>query len=340
LLNNIFLFKGKNFTDLDQLNIFSYPTEIISIENKDQISKIIYGHDHGDIIHKYRTHKTNGKKPNNLNFYEIDNPVPQKIDDLNVYTTCINGKVVIGLIFDKDDNPYDYKSIFEETLNELLNNEKVCSFEDEIEIENLLITIFVDIRKFGDENIENFIEDKFPFQEPFIKIFLFGIDDVGKSSLVRKIKTGKFEDNFFVPNKKFNIDYIQSKKLGLLTFWDMPGQSSFRNKWLGGLQDTNLIIFMIDIANQIRFEEAKTEFWKILNNKEFFGLPLLILCNKIDLLDHSKEFNNSDIEKLQNEVVTYFEFDKLEDRKWKIVFTSIKANFNLNSIIDSIYDLI
>ena len=340
MLNNIFLFEDKDFNDLDQLNIYSYPVEIISIENKDQISKIIYGHDHEDIIHKYRAHKINGKNSNNLIFFKIDTPVAQKIDDLNIYTTCINGKVVIGLIFEKDDNPYDYKSIFEDTLNELLNKEKVCSFEDEIEIENLLITIFIDIRKYGDENIENFIEDKFPFQEPIIKIFLFGIDDVGKTSLVRKIKTGKFEENYFVPNKKFNIDYIQSKKLGLLAFWDMPGQRIFRSKWFIGLQDTNLIIFMIDIANQIRFEETKTEFWKILNNKQFFGLPLLILCNKIDLLNHSKEFNNFDIEKLQKEVITYFKFNKLEDRKWKIVFTSIKANFNINSIIDIIYDLI
>ncbi|MFX1394205.1 MAG: ADP-ribosylation factor-like protein, partial [Promethearchaeota archaeon] len=306
MLYNIFLLKNKNFQDLDQLDIYSYPNDIITIDDKDQINKIMYGHDHGDLIHKYKIRKSEIKSSNTKNNYHpylIDTPVPQIINHHNIYTTCINGKIIIGLIFEKKDNPYDYKEIFEELLNELLNIEKNCKFKDEIEIENLLITIFIDIRRYGDEYVERHPEIQFHYQETFIKVFLFGIDDAGKSSLVRKIKTGKFNDNYFLPTKKFNIEYYQEDNRGLLAFWDMPGQRSFRNKWLLGLQDSNIIIFMIDVANQIRFEESKKEFWKIINRYDLFEIPILILVNKIDLLDNPDGDNEEHHNRLKKEII-------------------------------------
>ncbi len=344
MLTNIFLFIGNNLQDLNQLNIYGYPNDIINIDNKDQISQVIYGHDHGDLVLKSKTKSsqfsTLDDHNNNTSLYLIDSPIPQIIDGLNIYTSCINGNVIIGLVFDKDDNPYDYKDIFKELLNELLNIEKSCSFEDEIEIENFLITIFIDIRRFGDEHVERRPQIEYPYQESFIKVFLFGCDDVGKSSLVRRIKTGEFNDNYFMPTKKFNIDYIQAEEKGFLAFWDMPGQRTFRKKWLIGLQDSNIVIYMIDVANQRRFEESKKEFWKIINRYDLVGIPLIILANKIDLLQHSDEISEEQIKKLKSEIIDYFEFDKIENRDWIFLFTSVKTNFNIETALNEIFDLI
>lgn len=335
---------GKQLDDLDQLNIYSYPNDIVTIDNKEQISKIIFGHDHGELIHNYRMRKSNGNKhnKNHKNYYNylIDTPVPQKINALNIYTTCINGKIIIGLIFDDDDNPYDYKEIFEEILNETLNIEKICSFEDEIEIENLLLTFFIDIRRYGDENLECYPEVQFHYQDSFTNVFLFGIDDSGKSALVRKIKTGEFNHNYFIQPKKFYIEYYEGNDKGLLAFWDMPGYRAFRNKWLDGLQNSNIIIFMIDIANQIRFKESKEEFWQIINRNELQGISLLILANKVDLLNHSNETNNNQNRRLEKEVTSYFELDRINNRTWKLLFTSVKTNFNIKTVIDTIFDFI
>lgn len=341
MLNNIFLFIGKQLDDLDQLNVYSYPNDIITIDNTEQISKIIYGHDHGDLIHKYKSngnsHNHNNHNHNNL--YIIDTPVPQKLNDLNIYTTCINGKIIIGLIFDENDNPYDYKEIFEDLLNETLNIEKICSFEDEMEIENLLLTFFIDICRYGDEYLERHPDIQLHFQDSFTKVFLFGIDDTGKSSLVRKIKTGEFNNNFYIQSKKFNIEYYEKDK-GLLAFWDMPGHHSFRDKWLVGIQNSNIIIFMIDIANQIRFKESKEEFWKIINRNELQGIPLLILANKVDLLNHSHENNNAQNKRLKKEIIDYFEFQEIKIRPWKLLFTSVKTNFNIDAVIETIFKFI
>ncbi|GAH75864.1 unnamed protein product, partial [marine sediment metagenome] len=270
--------------------IYSYPEDIDKKDSKDIVLKIIQGHDQEsqevnccDNLKSERV--VNSTQPTSHPFV-IGNPVSQLIGHQNLYTICINGEMLIGLVFEKEDNPYDYREIFVDMSNELLNIEKCCSFKDDIAIENFLITLFIDIKRFGDETLEKVHEVSFHPSGLFTKVFLFGIDEVGKSSFTRRIKTGKFNDNFFTPSKRFNIEYIQRKD-GLLSIWDSPGQNTFRDRWLLGLQDTNIIIYMVDVANQLRFDESKTEFWKIYNENDLQDIPLLILGNKIDLINHN-----------------------------------------------------
>ena len=335
MIHNIFLFKGKK--DLEDLNIYCYPKEIINVNNKLLVNNIIKGHDQGKINDR----KELLSSCKNLNHYKIDKPVALYINDYNIYTSCIDEDIIIGLIFEDDDNPYDYKDIFEELLCESLNNGNRYSFEEEIEIDNLLISMFIDLRRYGDEVVERTPEIEFYYQkEAFFKVFLFGIDEVGKTSFVRRLKTGEFNDNYFTPTRKFNIEYIQAEDKGLLAVWDMPGQELFRSKWLKGLQDSNIIVYMIDIANQRRFKESKKELWKILNNYELNGIPLLILGNKSDIIKYSDENYETQLQNLKEEVIDYFDFEKVENRNWKFIFTSVKTNHNIEKTVQTIFDLI
>jgi small GTP-binding protein len=335
LLHNIFLFKGKK--DLEDLNIYCYPKEIINVNNKLLVNNIIKGHEQEKTNDEYRSLSSCKK----LNQYKIDKPVAQFINDYNIYTSCIDEDIIIGLIFEDEDNPYDYKDIFEELLSELLNNGNGYSFEEEMEIDNLLISMFIDLRRYGDEVVEKLPEIEFYYQrEAFFKVFLFGIDNTGKTSLVRRLKTGEFNDNYFTPTRKFNIEYIEAEDKGLLAVWDMPGQLAFRSKWLKGLQDSNIIVYMIDIANQRRFEESKMEFWKILNKNELDGIPLLILGNKSDLVKSSEENLEIQFQNLKEEVFNYFNFEKVRNRNWKFVLTSVKTNYNIEKTVQTIFDLI
>lgn len=342
MLLNIFLIKGKN---LDELNIYSYPNDIgqINVKEKDLFDKIIYSHDHGSFINDSRKKSLkSNKRKESLTQFHIDEPVPLNIEGLNIYTTCINGKFSLGLIFEKTDNPYDYKDIFLELLHEYLNTESSFSFRDEMEIENLLITLFIGLRKYGDEVVEKKPQIEYHYQKQlFIKVFLFGVQEVGKTSLVRRIKTGKFNDNYFTPTRKFNIEYVKEKD-GLLSIWDMPGQRAFRKKWLLGLQDSNILIFMIDVSNQLQFEESKREFWRILDRYELKEIPLLILGNKIDLINHSdiKTIDETQFHRLEQEIFDFFEFDRISDRMWKFLFTSVKTGYNIDKVLENIFRLI
>ena len=306
--------------------------------NSDFVRKVIFGHDHGVIVENYPSsyNTSNQKKNQELYHFTLDSPVPQVIDGLNVYTSCINSKMIIGLIFDKEDNPFDYKEIFEDLSNEMLNNERCCKFEDEMEIENFLITLFIDIRRYGDEFVEKTSEISFKPIGIFVKVFLFGIDDVGKTSFVRRIKTGEFIDNYFTPTRKFNIEYVQ-KQHGYLAIWDMPGQRAFREKWLKGIQDTNIIIYMIDVANQLRFEESKRELWNFLNKHDSSGIPLIILGNKSDLIKKPEEQENT-LFRTKQEIIDFFEFDRINDRDYFFFFTSVKTNYNMNEVLSTLFN--
>ena len=336
MLSTIFLLVGKSFYDLNDLDIYSYPDDITKKKDADFIHRVIFGHDHNSdpiITTQDSSHSLN------IENYEMDCPVSQIIDDLNVYTICINSKMIIGLILEKDDNPYDYKEIFEELSFDLLNKEKSCSFEDEIEIENFLITLFIDIRRYGDEFVKKTPEISFA-AGIFTKVFLFGIDDVGKSSFVRRLKTGKFNDNYLAPTRKFNIEYIQDEEgKGGLAIWDLPGQRNFREKWLTGIQDSNLIIYMIDIANQLRFEEARREFWNLIKRYDLSEVPIIILGNKVDLIN-IKDKNGDQLHRRMQEIIDFFELDKLDNESWTFLFTSVKTNYNIKEVMETIFDMI
>ncbi|MHA2429890.1 MAG: ADP-ribosylation factor-like protein [Promethearchaeota archaeon] len=314
MLSTIFLLKGKNLLDLNQLDIYSYPEDIVRNNNKDFVETIIIGHDQGIIREGHRndqnTLRNHDINKKNQDHFVISIPIPQKINENNIYTISINSKMIIGLIFDEEDNPYDYKEIFEDLFYDLINNEKCCSFEDELEIENLLITLFIDLRRYGDEILAKYPEVSF---QPV------GI-------------------NFFAPTRKFDIKYVQKEK-EFLAFWDIPGQISFREKWLKGIQDSNILVYMIDVANQLRFEESKQEFWNVINEEVTAEIPLLILGNKIDLINHSKDNNQKQLTRIENEIINYFEFHKLRDREWNFLFTSVKTNYNIESVLNTIFTL-
>ncbi len=343
MLSNIFLLKGKNFDDLNHLDIYSYPIDISGKKHKDFIKKVINGHEAGAILKKNRNQNIAEQNiqiltQNSINF-KMDSPIPQKIEEQNIFTMCINSEIIIGLNFDYEDNPYDYNDIFEDLVNEMLNNEMCCYFEDEIEIENFLITLFIDIRRYGDEILQKSHEIAFQSSDIFTKVFLFGIDDVGKTSLLRRLKTGQFSDNFYAPTKKFNIEYIQEDD-GQLAFWDMPGNLILRKNWLHGIQESNILIYMIDIANQISFKESKEEFWNIANREEVKEIPIIIIANKVDLLNHNHHIDKDQLKRTKKEIMEYFGFNSLENRLWQFIFSSVKTNYNIPKIIDSIFQLI
>jgi len=326
LIQYIFCFIGNDINELDELNIYSYPENFPFLNDKQLIKNFFLG----------QGLETNVQiiKNNNHLKYTISEPKAQVLKGLNIFSMSINQKIHVGLIFEQHDNPFDYREYFLELLNEYLNSESFSPFEEEINIENFLITLFIDLRRYGDEVVEKYPKIELMTKTNTIKLFLFGIDAAGKTSLVRRIKTGEYDDNFFTPTRKFNIEYVQDDNR-LLALWDMPGQQNFRKKWLLGIQDSNIITFMIDAANPNRFEESKQAFWKILNRYELYGVPLIILANKVDLINNmSKDApDEHHLSQLKTRLFETFEFDAIENREWKFLFTSVKTNFNIDTFI-------
>lgn len=161
------------------------------------------------------------------------------------------------------------------------------------------------------------------------KLFVFGLDQAGKTALLFLIRT-----NACAPNTKptlgFDINKLVMKDLEII-IWDAPGQMKFRNDWGKGFTKAQLLLFILDTANKARFTEAKREFDKVLSDPATKELPLIFCFHKADLPDARKYLQKA------REV---FHLDSITDRKVVMFNTSIHNCEEINSIKDAIVNLI
>jgi len=321
MLQNIFFITTKNSSilnadlaqeNLSNIKIISYPKILFKIITEKCISDLIL-----NFKEKISDLKVSSSKTPTL--YS-----PLITEGINIYSCLIYPDAIIGFILDKDDNPYDLRDIFEEQINKYVLPEKNNAFNNNFELETLLISIFIDIRRYYDEILgcSPFIEVK--DHEAILKVFIFGLDEAGKTSYVRRITTGEYDKNYYEPTRQFNIEHFSHNNYNFI-FWDVPGQIRLRTKWLLGMQDSNMLIYMIDAADETRFDESKRELWKILDRYELEGVPILIAANKIDLPFSLK----SDKELIEN-----LNLREITNRTWDIMFLSVADNVNIKKSLD------
>ncbi|MHA1370550.1 MAG: ADP-ribosylation factor-like protein [Promethearchaeota archaeon] len=126
----------------------------------------------------------------------------------------------------------------------------------------------------------------------FQKIFLFGIDNSGKTSLSEALRTGKYEGNYF-PTTTWDIKalFLEHFKESIeFSIWDAPGQVCYRDTWCDGYTGASLMIFVLDTAAKNRFEEAKEALENVLKDERTDGIPLVFLFHKIDLEDARQNY--------------------------------------------------
>ena len=120
-----------------------------------------------------------------------------------------------------------------------------------------------------------------------IKLVWIGLDSAGKSSLIKRLKTGEFYDS--MPRTMgLNVDklFYESDSHFEIISWDLGGQIYFReNLWNDYLKGASAIIYVFDVSeqNKERIAEIKNELWKyVLSKNDIKDIPVLILANKSD----------------------------------------------------------
>ncbi|MHA1279458.1 MAG: ADP-ribosylation factor family protein [Candidatus Helarchaeota archaeon] len=142
-----------------------------------------------------------------------------------------------------------------------------------------------------------------------VKLFMFGLDRAGKTSISKRVSENIYEKTS--PTLWLDVHKFQFHNFQFVCF-DLGGQQQFRSFWKNYLDNSELLIFVIDGARPERFSEAKEELWKILQTCPPH-LPLIVLNNKADLDNH-----------LTNEtIVSSLNLGGLH-RPWNIVSTSAK----------------
>ncbi|KAM6196221.1 ADP-ribosylation factor-like protein 3 isoform 1-T1 [Sarcoramphus papa] len=118
-----------------------------------------------------------------------------------------------------------------------------------------------------------------PEQE--LRIVLLGLDNAGKTTLLKRLASE--EVSTITPTQGFNIKSIHSHGFKL-NVWDIGGQRSIRPYWRKYLGSTDLLIYVIDSADQKRFEETGQELAELTEEESLTGVPLLVFANKQDLV--------------------------------------------------------
>ncbi len=155
------------------------------------------------------------------------------------------------------------------------------------------------------------------------KISIVGLDNAGKTTILNFLRY----NNGGVTTPTMGVDQEEIKLYDLkLSVWDMGGQKPFRKLWPDYISSSDLLIFVIDLADKKRIKEAKQEFWNAIANLDE-GKPVIIFGNKSDLE------NRLSLEDLIDEL----DLVKLKDHPWQIFETSGKYGFGLISAFGWIY---
>lgn len=163
------------------------------------------------------------------------------------------------------------------------------------------------------------------FSKP-IKLVWIGLDSVGKSSLIKRLKTGEFVDT--IPRTMgLTVDklfYESDSNIEILS-WDLGGQIYFReNLWNDYLRGASAVIYVFDVSDtdKNRFAEVKKELWDytLSDKNKTDGTPILILANKSD------KSNLIPVEELINRL----DLISIKNKNWKLYQVSALTGFNLD----------
>jgi GTP-binding protein SAR1 len=112
------------------------------------------------------------------------------------------------------------------------------------------------------------------------KVVLLGLDNAGKTTLVHMLR-----DNILIQHMPTQKPTMETFTLGGLTFnlFDLGGHTIAQRAWAEYSSTANGIVFLIDASEPERFPEAKTALDTLFTNDDLQAIPMLILCNKIDL---------------------------------------------------------
>lgn len=141
-----------------------------------------------------------------------------------------------------------------------------------------------------------------------VRIVVVGLDNSGKTTVLNALKPKKASLET-VPTVGFSTEEFQKHGINFCAF-DMSGQSRYRNLWEHYYGDVEGIIVVVDASDKLRFAVVKDEMESMLQDERVKEkkIPLLFLCNKMDLPTASSP----------KEVMDALQLENISDRPWHI----------------------
>jgi len=137
------------------------------------------------------------------------------------------------------------------------------------------------------------------------KIIILGLQEAGKTTILYRLSLGQFVQTS--PTIGSNVEELTYNNVKFQA-WDLGGQESIRALWDVYYVNTDAVIYVIDSKDDENFEISKSEFYKVLANKNIKNSVILIFANKQDL-PGAKNINK---------IIEDYELNKIKDHIWHI----------------------
>ncbi|GAB4309187.1 MAG: hypothetical protein Kow0069_08130 [Promethearchaeota archaeon] len=117
--------------------------------------------------------------------------------------------------------------------------------------------------------------------ELVVRLFVFGLDKAGKTTLVKYLKERRFLPQ--TPTLGVDVAQLVLEKVKFLTT-DVGGQAHLRATWENFLDHPDVLLFVVDSADdEDRLAVARDELHRIESHPKAGEAPLLVVFNKTDL---------------------------------------------------------
>jgi|EP00669_Euglena_mutabilis_P006636 ADP-ribosylation factor-like protein 3 len=150
------------------------------------------------------------------------------------------------------------------------------------------------------------------------RLLFLGLDNSGKTTCLKKL--AEEDITHISPTQGFNIKSFSKDNIKL-NAWDIGGQKAIRAYWPNYYENTDVLVFVVDAADERRLDECGLELTQLLQDDKLRGVPILILANKQDLANAKSA---SDISERLN-------LPAIRDRKWQIQACSAKTGDGLEA---------
>lgn len=177
-----------------------------------------------------------------------------------------------------------------------------------------------------DEVVKNLTKEKKRLSDqPALKTTFLGLDNSGKTSIIRLLEEKLDYNTPLRPTSRIDVSTQHISLLGVLVkHWDFGGQKSFRKTYLKESQKvfagSKLVLFIIDIQDQDRYQEALNYLEEIYNAIKLAHEDphVFVLFHKYDPYLDNRHFYVKKSEELEDRVKEILPTKKLSFHKTSI----------------------